>query len=244
MGLIRGVTYNLRGLWLGIKTPKLLLLGLVRFTAVLVLTVVAASLILYYHNDILTLFWVKPASLWLVWLWYVFAWLLSLLLVGFSAVVSYLVAQVLFSVIIMDYMSRITEKMMTGRVEQPVKLSLVQQFFYLVRQEFPRAILPLAITLLLVVLGWLTPVGPIVAIASVGIAVVFLAWDNTDLVPARRFYPFRTRFQLLSRSITFHLGFGLLFLVPVLNIVVLSFASVGGTMYFTEKENEETRSRE
>ncbi len=80
------------------------------------------------------------------------------------------------------------------------------------------------------------------AIASAGIDAVFPPWDNTNLVPARCCYRFRTRFQLLSRTITFPLGFGLLFLLPVLNILVLSFAPVGGTMYFTEKENQEARS--
>jgi CysZ protein len=87
------------------------------------------------------------------------------------------------------------------------------------------------------VLGWLTPLGPVLAVLSSGIAVIFLAWDNTDLVPARRLYPYKKRFRLLLDSLTFHLGFGLLFLIPVLNILFLSFAPVGATIYFIDKHD-------
>jgi CysZ protein len=85
------------------------------------------------------------------------------------------------------------------------------------------------------VLGWLTPLGPVLAILSSVIVAIFLAWDNSDLVPARRLYSFKQRLKLLLKSLTFHLGFGLLFLIPLLNILFLSFAPVGATLYFIEK---------
>ncbi|UCF01962.1 MAG: hypothetical protein JSV14_16680, partial [Deltaproteobacteria bacterium] len=111
------------------------------------------------------------------------------------------------------------------------------QLSYLVKQEIPRTILPVLVILLLMVLGWLTPLGPVLAILSSGIVVIFLAWDNTDLIPARRLYPYKKRFKLLLDSLTFHLGFGLLFLIPVLNILFLSFAPVGATIYFIDKHH-------
>jgi len=235
MNFLSGITYNLRGLWLGLKTPKLLVLGLVRFAAVVVITILSASLILVYHEEILRLIWAKPASQWILWLWYILSWMLSLFLVGLSAILSYLVSQILFSVIIMDYMSVITERMLVGRDNEPSKVPLLRQFSYLLKQEIPRAVLPVLIILLLMVLGVLTPLGPVLAIVSSGIAAIFLAWDNTDLVPARRRYPFKKRFRLLLNSLPFHLGFGLLFLIPVLNILFLSFAPVGATIYYTDK---------
>jgi CysZ protein len=237
MNLLSGITYNLRGLWLGIKTPKLLVLGLIRFAAVVIISILAASLILVYHEKILHLIWAKPASQWILWLWYVLSWLLSLFLVGLSAILSYLVSQILFSVFIMDYMSRITERMLVGEEHEPEKVSVLRQLSYLVKQEIPRTILPVLIALLLMVVGWLTPLGPVLAILSSGIVVIFLAWDNTDLVPARRLNPFKQRFKLLMKSLTFHLGFGLLFLIPVLNILFLSFAPVGATIYFVDKQD-------
>lgn len=237
MNILNGITYNLRGLRLGIKTPKLLVLGLIRFAAVVIITILAASLILIYHEEILHLIWAKPASQWILWLWYVLSWLLSLFLVGLSAILSYLASQILFSVVIMDYMSRVTERMMVGEEHEPEKVPMLRQLSYLVKQEIPRTILPVLVILLLMVLGWLTPLGPVLAILSSGIVVIFLAWDNTDLIPARRLYPYKKRFKLLLDSLTFHLGFGLLFLIPVLNILFLSFAPVGATMYFIDKHD-------
>lgn len=237
MNLLNGITYNLRGLRLGIKTPKLLLLGLIRFAAVVIITILAASLILVYHEKILHLIWAKPASQWILWLWYVLSWLLSVCLVGLSGILSYLVSQILFSVFIMDYMSRVTERMMMGEEHELEKVPVLRQFSYLVKQEIPRTILPVLVILILMVLGWLTLLGPVLAILSSGIVVIFLAWDNTDLVPARRRYPFKQRFKLLRKSLTFHLGFGLLFLIPLLNILFLSFAPVGATIYFIDKHD-------
>jgi CysZ protein len=235
MNFFSGITYNLRGLRLGIKTPKLLMLGLIRFAAVVIITILAASLILVYHEEIMNLVWAEPASQWIRWVWYVLSWLLSLLLVGLSAILSYLVSQILFSVVIMDYMSRVTERIVVGEVHEPEKVAVLRQFVYLVKQEIPRTIVPVLLTLLIMVLGWLTPLGPVVAILSSVIVVIFLAWDNTDLVPARRLYPFKQRFKLLLKSLLFHLGFGLLFLIPVLNILFLSFAPVGATIYYIDK---------
>ena len=234
MELFSGIVYNLRGLGMGLKTPKLLFLGLIRIAVVIVITIFAAGLILVYHQEILGLIWTKPESRWIIWLWHLFSWLLSLVLVGLSVILSYLVSQILFSVFIMDQMSRITEKMITGHIKEPGNIPGLQHFLYLIKQEIPRAILPVLLTLLLTLASLLTPFGPIVAIISSGAAVIFLAWDNTDLTPARRIEPFNTRFKLLMRTLLFHLGFGILFLIPGLNIIFLSFAPVGATMYFVD----------
>jgi CysZ protein len=238
MNFFSGIKYNLRGLAMSLRHPKLLLLGLVRFVAVIFITIAAASFILIYHQEILNYMWTRPDSRWVQWIWYLLSWLLSAVLVGFSAVVSYLLSQILFSVFIMDLMSRITEKKLTGAIRAPVDATLWLQFLFLVKQEIPRTTIPVLLTLLLMILGWLTPVGPVIAVLSSAIAVVFLAWDNTDLVPARRLMPFGDRFRILKRNLPFHLGFGLPFLIPILNIVFLAFAPVGATLYYIDKFNE------
>ena len=235
MNLLSGLKYNLRGLVKGLKTPKLLLLGLIRFFLVVIITIVCAGLILVYHQEILSTIWSKPENPWVIWLWHLLSWLLSAILVGLSAVVSFLISQILFSVLIMDLMSRITEKMVTGGIVEPRKIPLWQQFLFLVKQEIPRATIPVLLSLLLIIVGWLTPLGPVIAIVSSAVAVIFLAWDNTDLTPARQLVPFKERFASLRRSILFHLGFGLLFLIPVLNILFLAFAPVGATLYQVDR---------
>lgn len=238
MNFFDGIKYNLRGLALSFRNPKLLLLGLIRFAVVIVITIASASLILVYHQEILNYLWARPDSRWVQWLWYLLSWLLSAVLVGLSAVISYLVSQVLFSVFIMDMMSRITEKKLTGKVGEPLNRSLWLQFLFLVKQEIPRATIPVLLTLLLLILGWLTPLGPVIAVLTSATAVIFLAWDNTDLIPARRQVPFGERFRILRSSLLFHLGFGLLFLIPFLNIFFLAFAPVGATLYYIDRTNE------
>jgi CysZ protein len=235
MNLFSGVVYNFKGLWLGIRTPRLLMLGVLRFAVVAIFTVALSGLILAKHADILALLWQQPESLWIAWIWHLASWLLTLLLMGISAVAAYLIAQVLFSVFIMDLMSRITERMLTGQVTAAPNAPILTQMAFLVRQELPRNIIPVLLTLIIMVLGWLTPLGPVLTVVFPLVAAIFLAWDNTDLIPARNLHPFGKRFKALGRALPFHLGFGLPFLIPVLNLFFLSFAPVGATLYHLDR---------
>jgi len=235
MQLLDGIRYNLRGLWTGLRNGRLLFWGMLRFFLVLGITILSAGLVLAYHNEIMAALWTRPESLWIAWLWHVLSWVLSLILVVLSVLISYLVSQILFSVLIMDMMSRITERLITGRVREDVQLPLFALFLFLIKQEIPRAVAPVGISLVLMLVGWFTPLGPLVVLASSCLAAVFLSWDNTDLTPARRAMPFRERWRLLLRTLPFHLGFGLPLLVPGLNILVLAFAPVGGTLYYIER---------
>ena len=244
MSFIQGIQYNIKGLLLGIKTPKLLFWGVLRFGVVILITLISATIILIYHQEILDLIWVKPTSLWVLWLWYLVSWLLSLCLIGISAILSYLVSQLLFSVLIMDHMSRLTEVHTRGRSETEETGLSFKLFVYLLTQEIPRTVIPILLILLLMFLGLLTPLGPVLAVISSLLAAVFLAWDNTDLIPAREMRPFKERFGFLMRNIPFHLGFGILFLIPVLNMVLLSFAPVGATLYRVEKGHKTWRPTE
>ena len=235
MSLIDGVAYNFKGLKFGLKTPTLFLLGMTRLVVILIFTLAAIGLILANYQEITNLMWTRPESAWLVWLWHAVSWLLTLLLGGISAVLAFLAAQLLFSVVVMDYMSRITERKATGREAVAPDMSWFPYFFHLIKQEIPRATLPVCISLALMVFGWLTPLGPVLTVLSPVFAGVFLAWDNTDLVPARRLVTFRSRFRFLRRHLSFHLGFGICFLIPGLNILMLSFAPVGATLYYVEQ---------
>jgi CysZ protein len=234
MGFFHGLKYNLKGLLMGLKTPGLLALGLLRFLAVIVITVICAGLILVYHAQILDLVWSRPESPWFLWLWHLVSWLVSLVLVALSAVISFLVSQILFAVVVMDAMSRITERQVTGQKPAPAQASFLGQLVFLVRQEIPRAVVPVLLTLVIMAIGWLTPLGPLTAVISSAIAAAFLAWDNTDLVPARQLIPFGRRFRFLVKTLPFHLGFGIWFLIPFANILFLSFAPVGATLYYLD----------
>lgn len=236
MNLFSGIGYNLKGLWLGIRTPRLLLLGMLRFAVTAILTVGLAGLMLAYHGEILGLLWQQPQSPWIAWAWHLVSWLLSLLLIGMSAVVAYLLSQVLFAVFVMDLMSRITERLITQKPAASPTASIMGQMGFLVRQEVPRNVIPVLLTLFIMALGWLTPLGPILTVVGPLVAIIFLAWDNTDLIPARNLESFGQRFGTLIKTLPFHLGFGLPFLVPVLNLIFLSFAPVGATLYHLDRK--------
>ncbi|MBW2653657.1 MAG: EI24 domain-containing protein [Deltaproteobacteria bacterium] len=236
MDFLDGLKYNIKGLLLALKTPKLLMLGLLRFFIVLFFTLVLSGLILYWHNEILLMIWKMPESGWLIYIWKLASWFLSIFLAGIAMVISYLIAQLFFCVFIMDYMSRITEKIILGRKVPFEQGSWINFFFYLIKQEIPRAIIPVVISLIIMLLSLMTPVSPIIIIISSVTAVVFLAWDNTDLIPARRMEPFNVRLKFLRKNLMFHIGFGTLFLIPWLNILFLSFAPVGATLYYLDKE--------
>lgn len=235
MTLLKGISYNFRGLLFGLKTPSLLILGMIRLVIILSFSLLAIGLVLAKHQEIANLIWTQPESAWTLWLWYVFSWLLVLILAALATLMAFLVSQVLFSVVIMDYMSRITERKATGKEAAPPNMPWIAYFIYLLKQEIPRAIAPILITIGLMIISWLTPLSPILTILSPVIAGTFLAWDNTDLVPARRLHPFRSRFRFLRQHLKFHVGFGLVFLIPGLNILLLSFAPVGATLFHIEQ---------
>jgi CysZ protein len=236
MGLIAGIQYNIRGVALAFRTPSLLWLGLIRFVVVFLLTLVLSGMVLYWHNDIFSMIWRMPESKWLIWLWYSVSWILTLILMAFSMLASYLISQIFFCVFIMDYMSRITERLVLGQEAPETSASIFQMFWYLIGQEIPRAMVPILISVALMILGLFTPVSLVIIAVSSVAAGVFLAWDNTDLVPARRMMPFKERLKFLKQNLFFHIGFGLLFLVPWVNIIFLSFAPVGATLYYIDKE--------
>ena len=235
MQIIDGIRYNLQGLKIGLKTPKLLLLGLLRFLVFIIVAIGLGSIILLYQHDIISMIWAKPESLWILWLWYLVSWLILVILIILSSVISYLLSQIIFAVVIMDKMSRITEAIKRGHVMEQDNISYFKQLVFLIKQEIPRAVIPVLILVILSVIGWLTPLGPVITILTSIIAAAFLSWDNTDLVPARRFLNFNKRFGFFIQNVSFHLGFGLLFLIPFFNILSLSFAPIGATLYYLDK---------
>jgi len=235
MDFFLGIKYNIQGLALSLRHPMLLWLGLVRFAVILILALIFSGMIFFYHDLILSGIWTKPEAGVLVYVWHLVSWMLSLVLAALAVVTAYLAAQVFFGVFVMDYMSRLTEKIVLGNEISYADSSRVALFVYLICQEIPRAVIPMVITLGVMVVGMFTPLGPVIFFVSAITAGVFLAWDNTDLVPARQMLPFGKRFRFLHRNIWFHIGFGLPLIIPWLNILTLSFAPVGATLYHIDK---------
>jgi CysZ protein len=219
---------------LGLKTPGLLILGITRLLIILFFSLIAIGIVLSKYQEITSLIWPQPESPWILWLWHVVSWLLVLLLSAVSGLLGFLLSQILFNIIIMDYMSRITERKVSGKEVAAPDMPWFSYYIFLFKQEIPRATIPVMISMGIMILGWFTPLSPILTIVSPIVAVTFLAWDNTDLVPARRLKTFRHRIRLLRNHLKFHVGFGLGFLIPGLNMLLLSFAPVGATLFHIE----------
>ena len=234
MNLLKGIEYNFKGFLMSIKNPTLLFLGILRFVVVIILAILLSGAVFYFHNQLLNFIWEMPESGFFIYLWKIVSWIITIFLASISAIIAYFIAQFLFCVFIMDYMSRKVENIITGKEIYSDDTSYITLFFYLVKQEIPRALLPMILSFIIMFIGFLTPFGSFIAIISSIIAATFLAWDNTDLVPARRMLSFNKRLKYLKKNIMFHIGFGLLFLIPVLNILFLSFAPVGATLYYIE----------
>ncbi len=234
MNLLKGIEYNFKGFLMGLKNPQLLFLGVLRFLVVILLAIILSGAIFYFHTQLVSFIWKMPESGLLLYLWKIVSWIITILLASISSLLAYFIAQFLFCVFIMDYMSRKVENIITGKEIYPDDTSYTTLFFYLIRQEIPRALIPLVLSLLIMFFGFLTPFGSFIAVISSVFATTFLAWDNTDLVPARRMFSFKKRFNCLKSNIMFHIGFGLLFLIPFVNIIFLSFAPVGATLYFLD----------
>ena len=236
MDIYLGIKYNIKGLLFALKTPKLLFLGILRFVIILLITFAFIGLVLYWYDTALNLIWEMPESGFSFYLWKMVSWIVLAILAVISMFLAYIAAQLLFCVFIMDYMSRITEELISKQKPAPIRGSVFSLVIHLIKQEIPRTIIPLLISFGIMLISLLTPVSPvIIAISSIG-AAIFLAWDNTDLLLARRMYNFKQRFGFLKQNLFFHIGFGLLFLIPWLNILFLSFAPVGATMYCLDKE--------
>ncbi len=226
-----GLKYSFKGISLASKKPKLLALGILRLVLIAAMAAMGIALALAYHDRALELVWTRPQSAWIVWLWYMVSWLFALVWAALASIASYLIAQIFFSLFIMDLMSRITEQT-TGSTLPDNNLSFGAYFGHLIRQEIPRTIIPVIVTFCIMGIGWFTFLAPMVTLIMPPVAAAFLAWESTDLVPARKLLPFSIRWAFFRRHFPAHVGFGLPFLVPVLNIVLLSFAPVGGTLLY------------
>jgi CysZ protein len=175
------------------------------------MTLLLSGMILFWHDDILNLIWKMLEPVWILYAWKTFSWMVSIFLSTISMVISYIIAQLFFCVFIVDYMSKITELIILGKEIPSEQGSWVSIF--------------------IMIISLFTPFSPLIIFVSSLAAAVFRAWDNTDLVPSRRMIPLKERRGFFKKNIMFHMGFGILFLIPFLNILFLSFTPVGATLY-------------
>jgi len=234
MGFFYGLWCHIEALKIFKQQKSLIFWALLRFIVLIVLFVILSTIAISYNKEVLQLFWIKPENYFLLILWYILLFLTSIVLMFVAGIISYIISQVLFGVLIADHMSILTERIITGNVTNP-QMNL-RHLIFLVKQEIPRTFIPLIITSAIMVFGWILPLGVVLVVASVLISCLFTAWDYTDLVPARALYSFKERFGIFKKEILGHLGFGLPFAIPFLNVVLFSIGPVSGTLFYLKKK--------
>lgn len=228
--------YGLKCHWEALKIMKakksLIFWGLLRFLIILFLFIVLSFIALSYNHLLLEYIWTKPSSLMMLILWKIALVLLTILLLFVAGGLSYLISQILFGVVIADHMSYITEHILSGKEPKGTPPFSFSYLLFLIKQEIPRGTLPLLVSSSFIILGWLLPLGFIWVMVSSLVSCAFLAWDYTDLVPARMLKPFKERFTLFKRTFWGHVIFGLPFMIPFINVLFFSIGPVSGTVFY------------
>jgi CysZ protein len=236
MGFFYGLWCHIEALKIFRQKKSLIFWASLRFITLIVLFVILSAIAISNNREVLQLLWLKPQNYFLVILWYLLLFITSIILMFAAGIISYIISQILFGVLIADHMSILTESIVTGKITNP-QMSLGHLIF-LIKQEIPRTFIPLITTSAIMVFGWILPLGVVLVVASVLLSCLFTAWDYTDLVPARALYSFKERFGMFKKDILGHLGFGLPFAVPFLNVLLFSMGPVSGTLFYLRKHKD------
>jgi CysZ protein len=151
-------------------------------------------------------------------------------------VVAYVAALVLaglFASPFNDVLAARTERRLTGRVAGAER-SLLGEAFVAVATTLSVALLYGAALALVLLLGLVPGVGPLaVAVLSPLVSAFFLTLECADFTLARRGLPLGAKLRLVRAHLPVTLGFGLgaalVLYVPVVNLLALPAAVVGGT---------------
>ena len=241
--LFRGGGYLMKG-WKFVfsKHPTLVaycaapvIISLLTITAVV-------ALLGYYYNDIMASLWDRPEAWYLVVLWYVvkvFVFLLMLML-GY---VAFFVTQSILSSPFNDILTERVEMLAIGKEPPPFTLA---RFTKSIAVTLVHTVVKLSIYVFfmvpLILIGWIIPVvGPV--ISSVGgfiITAYFVSYDQMDFAMARREWSFGRKIRAVTKNLSLTFGFGgsmagILF-IPILGILFIPLAAVGGTLLFCDLE--------
>ena len=187
--------------------------------------VAAGSLFFKYHAILLSFFLFEPGQGW----WWVILYYLALLLFYITALIAILLIGLILSNVvaspIYEAISQAIEKDLFPGFS--VELSFWQSL-KLVPEEFKKILLIGILSLAF----FLVPGLNILALFGTAFLV---SWDFYDYPLARRGLTLRERLRLARSDVWAILGMSLWFMVPILQIVLVPMAVVGGTLLSLEK---------
>jgi len=209
--------------WL-IGHPIYLILLLIPSLIGLAGTVVAGSLFFKYHAALLSFFLFEPGQGWM--------WVILYYLAFFLFHVSALLAILLLGLTVSNVVAAPIYEAISQAIEDELYpgtqgLSFWQSF-RLVPEELKKMLLIGFLSLVLFLVPGLN------LLALIG-AAFLVAWDFYDYPLARRGLRFRERLQVARGDAWAMLGMSLWFMIPIVQIILVPMAVVGGTLLGLEK---------
>lgn len=239
--LFRGMGYLFRGWGFIGKHPSLIKFCLLP-TLLTFLVFGGVGFLLYqYYAELVNLIWAKPSF----WLWQIFWYLLyvlifvAVMLIGY---VAFFVVQGIVTAPFNDLLSEKVEEMAYGREPKPFVWSVFAKGIGMtILHEVAKLSLWLAVMIPLFLLSFIPVIGTLVfAIGGFITTARFFAYDHMDYCMARRMWAFKRKRAALKAHRALTSGFGsgvaLVVLVPVLGLLSIPMAAVGGTLLFCDLE--------
>jgi len=241
--LFRGGGYLMRG-WRFVFSEHPTLVGYCAAPVIIAIISISAviALLSYYYSDLMGALWARPDTWYMITLWYVvmvFVFLLMLVL-GY---VAFFIMQTILSSPFNDILTERVEMLAIGKEPPPFTFA---RFTKGIAVTLVHTVVKLSIYIFfmvpLILIGWIVPVvGPVVS--SVGgfiVTAYFGAYDQMDFAMARREWSFGRKIRVVSKNLSLSFGFGSsmagVLLFPILGILFIPLAAVGGTLLFCDLE--------
>lgn len=240
--LARGFGYLFKGWAFVLRHPSLIKYCLLPFMICLVVFAGVAGIFAYTYNDLIGMIWARPDSSFTRVLWYLFNVLLILLAV-LLAYGAFFVVQAMIAAPFNDLLSEKVELIAFGNRTPPFSpRRAMGDVGRTVTHELGKISLYLGIMAPLLVFNWIVPVLGQAALLFGGfiITTTFFSYDYLDLCMGRRRWTFRQKWRALRRNGALSIGFGSALsaglLIPLLGLMCIPMAAVGGALLFNDLE--------
>ncbi len=221
--------------------------GLVAYcVAPVIIAIISIStvfgLLSYYYSDLMGMLWSRPDSWYLLTLYYIVAVFVFLLMLVLGYV-AFFIMQTILSSPFNDILTERVEMLAIGKEPPPFTMA---RFAKGIAVTLVHTVVKLSIYIFfmvpLLLIGWIIPVvGPVVS--SVGgfiVTAFFVSYDQMDYAMARREWPFGQKIRAVTRNFALCFGFGGsmagVLWVPIVGILFIPLAAVGGTLMFCDLE--------
>ncbi len=160
----------------------------------------------------------QPQEFWRLTLYYV-TWAIVNIMFLILSFVSFLLLTNVLAAPVLEVVSMAVEKDITG---EPVPETSLLQSLKLITVELKKALFILTVSTLLLFI-------PIINVISFVMTAFLLGWNFYDYPLARRGWSFRQRIKFVFKHFWSVTGFGLWLMIPLIQIILMPLAIVGGT---------------